>query len=85
MAIEQVISLKRAYRMGAKSNKMRPICTVLTNLSDKAAIYSNISNLKGLKNKEGCYYHIYDQLPSRMMEARQKKQGHNVEEQDICS
>ena len=57
-----------SHRIGTGNN--RPIVVRFPNVAEKAKIFSNISNLKGVKNEQQKSYRIDNQLPEELSERR---------------
>lgn len=66
---DKLIPIDHAYRFG--SGKLRPVLVTLRHWSDKALIFSHVSNLKGLK-QDGVTVFVTSQLPEALSEKRRK-------------
>ena len=66
MKITEEIKVYSTLRLGNGNN--RPLLVKLSSAASKSVIYSNVSNLKDVKNKNGKNYQISDHLPEEMNE-----------------
>lgn len=64
---DKLISIEHAYRLG--SGKARPMLVMLRHFSDKARIFENVGNLKGVK-QNGMQCFVSAQLPEVANEKR---------------
>lgn len=71
LKIQDNIVLNNAYRVGAGAD--RPIIIELCNIADKAKIYQNVGNLKGVRNSKNKSYFVSDQLPEDYAERRRQQ------------
>ena len=60
------IAIKVAHRMGQGTN--RAMVVQLENYEEKGKIFKNLYKLKGVKNEDGKFYFVNDQLPSELQE-----------------
>ena len=70
MKIDQHIEITKAYCSG--TSKPRALTFVLDNPSDKGLIFSNVRNLRGIKNEMGKPYFIDEQLPELFREQKRR-------------
>ena len=72
LKIEDEVNVLFAYWKGKGNKTNKPLVVRLNNSGIKGLIYSHVSNLKGLKNKEGKAYRVNDHLPEEQAESQRR-------------